>query len=215
MNPLRKYLRSCCCRACGALMLGVFLVGARANDDVVVKKLYELKFDKFTLSVAAPLDKSEYTSSAESVGDGGSWVESWTSKNCFVVAFENSVIVNGLHFDVPDKSLTAWYISDNIFVPEVGLIRPSPIPESVKVALNHRYEDFEIVHGGIKFIMKKCFFSSASYEIEKNRFDVVIGDVYLIIENGSLLYKDKDYGKVRPGDIVKVSEDRQLTVVPK
>lgn len=196
-----------------AIALRLLLADAEAGDDVVVKKLYEVKFDNFILSVAAPLDKSEYASSAESVGS--SYVESWTSKDCFVVAFENSVIVNGQHFVIPDKSLAVWYISGNIFIPDVGVIRPSPVPAKVEEALNERYDDFEVIHGGIKFIMRKCFFTSADFEVDKTRFDVVIGDVYIVVENGNLIYKGKDHGKVRPGDVVKVSENRQLSVIPK
>lgn len=203
----------CCNGFFAAVVLQLCLANADANDGVVVKKLYEVKFDNFILSVPAPLDQSKYASSAESVGK--SYVESWTSKDCSVVAFESSLIINGKHFIIPDKSSAIWYINDNIFIPNVGEIRTSPIPDRVNSAINERHDDFEVVHGGLRFVVKKSFFASADFKIDKARYDVVIGDMYFVVAKDRLIYKDKDYGRVGPGDVIRVSEDRQLTVTSK
>jgi len=143
----------------------------------------------------------------------GEAIDMWVGINNTIIIHGRNLIFNGKHYLLPNGKPEAWIIENKVYVDNIGILSSTPIPESLSILLNKDKHEFSWIQGGVTFEVEYGYNSCSSSELSKNRWDAIIGDMYISFLDDIMSIEGKEYGSVVQGDLVKISKNRKIVVI--
>ena len=157
--------------------------------------------------------KSSSYNSFNSMSINGEAIDMWVGMDKTIIIRGRNLIFNGNHYLLPEGKSEVWIIQNKVYVNNIGIPNPTPMPDSLSKLLDKDKHEFSWIQGGITFEVEYGYNSCSSSELSKNRWDAIIGDMYISFIDNVMSIEAKEYGTVIQGDLVKISKDRKIVVI--